>query len=522
MSTAPATRLPTLNADKLRQTPKLGPAASLLFCTLISFTPSTWSSVWTIASDAPVFDCNAPPGVVPGDTVVIESGVRDALIIRNCAGTADAPITIQNDRSGTGPVVIRNAKPSKGSGFVFQIQNARHVVIDGTGGWKGMPDGAYCGAPNGTTGCGIQIVSTAPGDSPTAYMAIRGGPGRDAINMRDQVIKGIMIDGSGSFGGAGGPRIGLSFNDHRISANRFPEVWRENITIEQNYITNVWNEGLYIGPNWIAGTPRGNVHRLRNIFIRRNLIVHTGWEGLNLKSCIEGMCLVEGNYCLQCGVRSDRKGAQDGLASWEGGATFTGNYVLESGETGIAAGTGRSRGAGPWQVQVYNNVIVDAGATGPTPGHGISVAPGQDGAQLRAEIFNNTVVNAEGSGIFVGANVVHGLVRNNLVAGEQGRPITIRSRAVQSESNSIGSASSFRFHDPSSHDYRLTFGSPAIDASTNPWPATDFAGQVRHNGTAGDDGAFEWTGHGSQNSSELPLNPHSQNDAPQESVEGEK
>lgn len=421
----------------------------------------------TSASD---FNCSS---VRPGETVIIRGNIRGPLNIRNCLGTSEAPILIRNDTSADSPVVIRRASGSS-YGFVFSITNSRHIIVDGTGGWKGMPDGAYCGAPSGRNGCGIIITSVATGDSPTAYYTIHGQ------NMRDQVHKGIMIDGAASYHSSGASRIGFFFNDHSQPVDG---PLRENVTFTKNYVVGVWGEGMYLGPN-----PSENTTPLGNIEVSHSLFEETGRDGVEVKSVYKGVASIVSNVAINVGKRSD-PGQQSGF-SVGGNSLFESNYVERAGEIGIRAiAWTETPGSGPFETEIFNNVVVGSGVSGPHPGHGISVSA-SNGFSVRSRIYNNTVLRNLGRGINIYASAGAGEIWNNISVENQDSDIGVGSGSV-AENNLTGDLALVGFVDPINGDYRLLPGSPAIDAAVGTSPTTDFNGIARPFGNAPDLGAFE-------------------------------
>lgn len=437
-----------------------------------------YAANYTISRSTATFDGSR---VLPGDTVTLEAGVRGPLKIKSLKGTADLPILIQNDPRASSPVTLRNPTAERG-GFLLDCYDCIHVVLDGTKKWVGAPAGAYCGAPNGTDGCGIRILSTAVGDAPTIYLRFAG-------YSSDFTVRGVEIDGNWPSTSVDG--IGIRIGDQDVLGTENPGVWRKNVVFESNYVHEVQGEGFYIGPNWIV-----DQIRLRNITIRENLVRKTGWEGIQLKSAIEGLNRIEGNVVIDAGAAKDSfKGQHLGIQCYESKCDIIGNLVVRAGESGIGLSTQHlPESYGPLASRIFNNVSVSAGATGPLAGHGITVYTGSGAARYAAKIFNNTVVGPLGNGVNIdGGNLgAEQVVANNLIGDVGGKGLKLPDGTSVAR-NTIGSTSSLGFIDPSGLDFRLAAGSDAIDTGTGQVaPADDFHGVPRPQGNGPDQGAFEF------------------------------
>jgi Right handed beta helix region len=135
--------------------------------------------------------------------------------------------------------------------------------------------------------------------------------------------------------------------------------------------------------------------------------------------------------------------------------------------------------------QIYNNVIYNILADGGF-GAGIHVYAGDGNG-----IFNNTVY-AGTEGIFVGNDATSTVIRNN-VAYANVTNYTNMGSGTTSSNNSVSGIDP-KFMNPSAHDFRLSGGSPLIDAGTSGVPVTtDFSGTPRPQGGAYDVGALEWS-----------------------------
>ena len=423
-------------------------------------------------------------GIKPGDTITLAGGPRGPLRISNCTGTTQNPIIIRNDTSGTGPTVIRRTSASSG-GFVFTLQNVEHIVVDGTGGWKGSS--GHCGSIRGELGtnCGIQVTRVVAEDTPTAFLKFLG-------LYRNYTVRGLRIDGR-SWGrddlGDGGAGIGVHQFSAEVSSD-YPGYWRENILYEQNYVHNTRTECMYIGPNWNIDNPR---IPLRNITIQDNYLHTCGRNAITIKSAVDGANIIQRNYAARTGLQN----VDTGLGAIYGFTTshlaLRQNIVIES--AGQCYGIDAQRIPDTFNGGYFhaeNNLGVRCGLIGfSEKGYGISARKDSGSKVLENVVIDyNTIVDSEASGIRIGpvldASSVS--VRNNIITTPKtGEPIT----GGTQENNRTGSLGSMRFSDATRDEYRLTASSPAVNSGNLPSPAFDLVGTYRPQGGAPDQGAFE-------------------------------
>jgi hypothetical protein len=420
-----------------------------------------------VPASTPKFDCSK---VGPGDTVTLPSGVRGNLTIENCTGASGKPIVIRNDSRGTSPTQIRRSSGS-GGGFVLYCFNCIWTTIDGSSKWVGAPAGKTYGIKVSMTG----------GGSPTALVKIGGV-------SRFVTIRNVEVDGGWPSVATDG--IGISINDQVATTSKYPNLWREGILIEDNYVHNTEGEGMYIGPNWgTGGLP------LRNIEIANNRVETTGWDGIQLKSAISGTNIIHHNTVKRAGAKKDSSaGAHYGISLYEGNGLIYSNWVEKSGESGISHYIHYMPSSYPAQkAEIYNNVVVDPGQTGPNAGHGIVSTRSAGKAKVLPNIYNNTVIRAKDDGIRVGGDAaVGGFVRDNIVA--ESRRLNIRAPSNVSQiNNRVGSVSQMGFVNASSMNFKLAPASSARNAgSSTSSPYDDYAGVKRPQENARDQGAYEF------------------------------
>jgi hypothetical protein len=363
----------------------------------------------------------AAAGVQPGDTITIlrGSGTRSPLLIRNVAGTLAAPITIRGDTNGV--VTIRRAAPV-GGGFVFELRNCHHFVLDGY-------------RASATKGCGIKVTyATSAGatkDNPSAFVQFSGNPYTASSGLTpsdDFTCRYIEVAG-GWPTYAVGSCIGIQINQSGYLAANFPGQYIENCIFEHNYVHDCHGEGMYLGPNaYDLRVP------LRNITVRYNWCQGMGREGMQCKSWFSGTNAVYGNTVIGNGLSGDTADCT-GISMLSSVADVHDNWVQDSGHNGINFYTDRFPPATDYPsftCNVYNNVVINAGVLGTGNDEGI-VANASSTAgmtDLIVHIYSNTVVDCNGNGIQIATNAGAGWVRNNISLGN-GTAISINGASSQ-------------------------------------------------------------------------------------------
>lgn len=407
-----------------------------------------------IATGTSSFNGNSN-GVEPGDTVTLDGTSRGDLTIDDLVGTAANPITIRNDTTETGPLVIAGT---------FECRNCQYVILNGLGKWSGAPAGS-CGITvsggqweYGRTQCGIQVR---PGSgSPTHLVRFSG-------NSTGYEMYGVEVDGSGLSNG-----IGVSANDQSETTLDF----REDLKFSQNYVHDIPTEGFYLGQNWFR-IEQGNP-QLRNVEASYNLIERTGRQCINLKAAPTGTNVFHHNYCEDA-ANEKSTGMMDFN---EAQATGYANRFFRNSSGGrdcIGAFVGDAPGTLSWNF--YNNLCVGSSR------RGIFISYSSNGS-ASADIDYNTIVDtSSGEECIRASSGVSGNARGNICANTDGL-----NTSMTESNNRVGSVSQQQFADTGNDDYALTASSPAVDSGTTAAPATDILGIARPQGSADDQGAFEY------------------------------
>jgi len=442
----------------------------------------------SIPTTTSAVDCKSfGGGVAPGDVIVLKGRTRGTIEVKNCKGTSDRPIKIQNDTAESGPLVIESA----GSGFQSQCTNCEYVVWDGTGKWAGAPSG-MCGVSLadgyrvlGSSQCGIVFRCTS--GSPQSTLSFDG-------SSRNFTLRGVEIDGNYPTCTGG---IGLSINDHLYELVDHPGEWREGIHVLNNYIHDSARTAVYFGGNVNPSKGGAGDLPLRNNEIGYNYVDKPGCDGIKYKNVIEGLSRIHHNYVIDTGRSPD--GPDDS------GCTSTGIMLFEAGYTDIYSNYVESpstKSPGPGTCITQNSVYQATAQGGKLPsriynnvvhnckGAGIAVGRKDAGAAAPVPtIYNNTVVApVGGSGISVESSIPTCEIRDNIVSGDK-----IAASQCVTARNSLDAVDAQKFRAPTVNDFRLTAASPAVNAGGSTCPSDDIWGVTRPSQGKCDIGAFEFS-----------------------------
>lgn len=448
-------------------------------CDVATFTVSAASGdTFVVGTGTSSFNCATTSGCGAGDTIQITSGARGALTLRNLYGSASSPITVRCD--GAAQCVF-----SSGGSDTLTIENFRYVTLDGTTGWTGN-----------TTGCGPSTDMSTKLDDCAFKL---NGTGRQMLSLkgerRDATFKGVHCDGGWPGSGSTGGQVCVGANDTSYCASDHPGEWVENVIVTQSLLENASRESMYFGPNvgQACGGVAGDVLRLRNIELSWLWVEDAGWDGIEIKSSYQGSNNLHHNRIINTGNGVTGSGANSrAISCYEGSCNIYSNIVDTTsappgGAPGITCATQLAPTSwGTQHCEIYNNVVYD------TDGNGISLTlPAGGGiANISANIYNNTVARTGGNGISVGSAVTGGgSIRDNIVAGEN---ISISGTGFSSTNNTTAAVAAQNFVDATADDFRLTVSSPARNAATGNCPSTDRLGVSRPQGSACDQGAYEY------------------------------
>ena len=407
-------------------------------------------------------------GDEPGGNPPRDAGERDARVVIDAgvgpeadAGARDASTerdaTVETDAGPAGPVFYVATDGDDGNPGT--IEEPFRTLAHGVGALTPtatlyVRDGTYDegleGVPSGTSWDATVTVSGYPGERAVLHPS----RGSFVVNIDGGayiVIAHFVIDASG----VGSDAVEISHDAGPPS---------HHVRIADCEIENAPHQGIGMD----SGCDANELVRLR---------VHDNGTTDNLD---HGIYLTTANNLIDgCEFyRNAAYGIQ--LYGFDGEVNdnvVRNNLIHDNARTGGGgAGMIVSRGSGNL---IYNNVIWH------NPGGGIFI---QYGA-TDTGVFNNTIYEDDVHGIYNGAESAGAVIQNNIVYGAGAALLNDGSGATVSD-NLVGRDP--RFVDPSSADFRLQDGSPAIDTGiARPEVETDRDGTPRPRGAGYDMGAYE-------------------------------
>lgn len=366
-------------------------------------------------------------GILPGHVVCLHASFAyKALTFRNIHGSDTFPVIIRNCG---GPVLIETAAP-----YVIRFIDSSHFRLTG-----GDEDGVYGIKVKGSRTNGVVIGGI------SAHFEV------DHIEVSDVAFSGIMA------------KTDPSCDDAIIRGN----YTMQNVSIHHNYIHDTGGEGLYLGHSAYGGVTKGCglrlPHTIEHIRVFRNIVKNTGWDAIQLSSAPVGAEVFENSIENYATLNKPDQNSGIVIGGGTGGLCYN-NLIKKGSGTGILV-------FGLADNTVYNNIIIEPGGDGifcderTAPGRGYFV------------LFN-TIINPRGSGISIFAETVpENVVMNNLIVKPQEKDKAGTNRYVRIAGDGVKVSSSnnyfatspanVRFIDAETNDFRLSSGSPAIDAGVD-------------------------------------------------------
>lgn len=465
--------------------PDVGDAAASTFtCTnaATGANGASWASVKTSGSGS------GPPGA--GDTIIVSAGTRGTMDVVNCQGTLAQPITLKNDPSGSGPVILQWA--SGGTTFLFRCTSCIGFVLNGLGGWSGQST-AQCGISTSAafptianTPCGIQLQTDADGaPAPQSWVKFKG-------LSSQYTIKGISIDGHTSTA-ASDSGIGIDCNDHTVKNATNPGVWREDITITQNNILKNGNktadggagtgEGMYCGPN-----AADDDLPLRRMVISYNYVEGSPRECVNGKYWREAPNYIHHNYLKNC-ASQNAAGQARGINVTDGGdVDIYSNVIDNPNGAGIShiinSANSGDPGSQPFYSNIYNNIVWSASGSSVF----VKSSVAAEDKISPVHIDYNTLVDSGSPAISWNAVSSTCEAKDNVIAGSS---TTIS--ACTNTNNIQGTVGAQFFVNAGSNNYELTSSSPACNTGSGTSLLVDYEDETRPQDIIRDRGADEAT-----------------------------
>ena len=316
--------------------------------------------------------------LIPGDTLLINTGTRSSLMIKNVFGSSEKPITIINNKG----LVIVNTSNYYG----ISIRNCSYFRLSGSGDSQHRYGIQVTRVKNGS-GVGI-------GERSTDFEV-------DHISIQNTLIGGLYVK-----------------TDPNCTTPSTREKFTQyNTVIHDNYIARTGNEGMYIGSsNYTGETFNCNGKDtilmpplLEGVKIYNNIIEYAGWDGIQVSSASKD-CQIYLNTILY-DSQDEHYAQMSGILIGGGtkGDCFN-NFIAYGKGNGIEShGLGGSR--------IFNNIIVNPGKTfkpldSNERKHGIFVTDVSVIPDSSFYIVHNNIINPKSDGIRFQSSIS----KNNLIA----------------------------------------------------------------------------------------------------------
>jgi hypothetical protein len=400
-------------------------------------------------------------GLKPGAVICLKAGTAyKNLVFKNVRGTAALPIIIKN----CGGTAVIN-----GSTQWFGIRTEYSSFFRITG---GTTDGTF----------GIKING-----------------GRQSLHL-DLLTTNVEVDHV-EIGNSGFAGIMAKTEPSCDNATVRGNFVMRNVFLHHNYIHDTGGEGFYVGHNFYStgiSTPCGTrlPPVLEGVKIYNNIIKNSGWEAIQVASTPKG-AEVYNNRIENYGVKNVQY-QNNGVQFGEGGVgKFYGNLIKGGKGNGLMI-------LGNAQNFVHDNVIINTG------GHAI-FCDDRTATGTGFKFINNTIINAGMDGIRLYAdNVPMNLIYNNLIVNPKSYStykyprtgndayVYLLNKAVkvtQRNNYFTRDINAPKFSSPSTFNYSLKTGSPAINKGVNIAVYNillDCALKPRLKGVAYDVGAYEY------------------------------
>jgi len=382
----------------------------------------------------------------PGDTLLVEAGIRESLLFANIQGTQENPIVIIN----SGGRVIFETDRSYG----IDLRNCSHIKLTGTG------------DVNERYGF---LISDLPNENSVGI-----GVGYKSTNFEIENIEISHVSFAGILA-----KTNPTCED--ISSGRGMFVQR-NSFIHDLYIHDVSGEGIYLGSSKFRDSYNLSdcdtivfSHTLEGVRVYNNIIENSGMDGIQVSSAVND-CLIYNNI-ISNDSRLEKNFQMSGIIIGGGSYCDCYNNIIKDGKgTGILYfGFGGGK--------IYNNLIINSGLThfpeDPSKKqHGIYIDDKSNGFADNLYLFNNTIISPKTNGIALAEDVIHlNYIKNNIIInpGAFGNDnVSVEEASINLLSSDINIEESHNymaiqadqagFVDPDNNDFHLKQGSQLIDA----------------------------------------------------------
>jgi hypothetical protein len=391
-------------------------------------------------------------GLKPGAVICLNAATTyKNIYFSNLKGTAASPILITNC-GGTVNIAV------SGKSFVFLTTNSQYFKISGSGGGYGMK-------LSGATSQGISL------DYLSSNFEI------DHLEISNTGYAGIMA------------KTDPSCDNATIRGN----FTMRNVSFHDNYIHDTGAEGLYVGNSFYNKGVSMSCgvrlpHAIEYVQIYNNVMKNNGQEAIQLGCATVGAAVYK-NTIENFGTKN-KEYHTNGIQIGEGtGGVCYSNYIKSGPGHGISV-------LGLGDNLVHDNIIVSPGTNGIFCDERYTPITATSGFKF----VNNTIINPGNDGIRLYAELVKmNYVLNNIIVNpKSGVYLKLLNSAVkvtQLNNYYTKDINAVKFLAPSSFNYRLATGSPAINkgAVITPYAITeDYYKTSRIKGICVDIGASEF------------------------------
>ncbi|MCD4773202.1 MAG: right-handed parallel beta-helix repeat-containing protein [Bacteroidales bacterium] len=382
--------------------------------------------------------------IYPGDTVCLQAGQKDYLLLRNIHGTEEQPVVILNK---DGKVVI-----DTDHFYGIKFAACSFVKFSGNGSEANQYGILVSRVENGA---GISV------DNKSTNIEI------EYTEISNTLISGIVAKTEPDpYGDCTFPAVRDSFTMY-------------NIIIHDNYLHNIGNEGMYIGSSKYTGQEIYHCdttvlpHVLMGVKVYNNILENIGWDGIQVSSAVSD-CEIFGNYIFHDSNEEEQWQMSGILIGGGSNCDCYNNTIIDGKGDGIdLLGLGDNR--------IFNNLIVNPGKTyypnqPPTEyqKHGIWTGDIVTNQGTDFLIYNNTIISPRTFGIKLSnSSVTDNKIYNNIIVDPGAYNLVGDDAYINRTSTYINInlsnnflnplVNSVQFIDPANSNYDLQINSPAIN-----------------------------------------------------------